>query len=781
MANNIFWGKIYEFTNWGKGITNNISWGKVYADLAGAIPSFALDFAKIGTDFTFTRSSFATRVNEQGLIETVTDLSSELVANGDFDELGSELVTNGTFDTDSNWNLNPTSGTAVISDGTLNFTDSTSTGAQVQQQSIGYVVGKTYKVTFTISNYVKGNFALSVGNQRGTFYNSNGTFTDYITYLSGLDRSYLYTTDSTLSVDNISVKQVDPNDEWTFSNVGGDKGWRIVDGRAICDTVNPLSGRNLQSTTVLTSGKTYKLTLDILQSADNIQLTIGATALPVKLPTGTNLGYEYIINGADHTGGPVTFFAGTSDLQEVDNISIKEVFEDDVPRIDYTNSTFNDVLGSQLITNRDFATDSGWVKGASWSISNGKASSDGSVNSFLTQNSVIQGGKQYSVSFKITDLTAGAVQLRLGSGATVTKSYNTNQVVSEYFTSDGTNLNFYSVNGFNGSIDNVSVKEVTGEIATDEGEFLLEPTSTNLIPYSEDFSDSNWLKSGDTTIESGYLAPDGTLTAYKASGTSSALQYNSITNTTDTRTIYARTVSGTATANLCSFNQNTNNEFTITEDWQRFEVNGTTSSSGATAFYAVDFRGSTTLTEIILWGAQVEALPYATSYIPTLSGSAVTRAGELCVDATPTINSEEGTLYVEASTLVNGGGNRYISLSDGTSSNRVQLLFSSATNRLSINCAVGGTGTSGITYTSFVQTDNHKIAFKYSSDGVKLFVDGVERGSHTDNVSYPIGTLTDLDFSLWNSLSYPFYGRTKDLKIYTEALTDEQLEELTTI
>jgi len=36
MANNINWGKIYESTAWGSGVTdNNISWGKSYADLAG--------------------------------------------------------------------------------------------------------------------------------------------------------------------------------------------------------------------------------------------------------------------------------------------------------------------------------------------------------------------------------------------------------------------------------------------------------------------------------------------------------------------------------------------------------------------------------------------------------------------------------------------------------------------------------------------------------------------------------------------------------------------------
>jgi hypothetical protein len=54
-------------------------------------------------DFTFDRSTGATRINRDGLIEEVGYFSSELVQNGDFSELGSELVTNGDFATDSNW------------------------------------------------------------------------------------------------------------------------------------------------------------------------------------------------------------------------------------------------------------------------------------------------------------------------------------------------------------------------------------------------------------------------------------------------------------------------------------------------------------------------------------------------------------------------------------------------------------------------------------------------------------------------------------------------------
>ena len=48
-------------------------------------------------DFTFSRSSAATRVNAQGLVENVQIISSELVSNGNFSQIGTEEVSNGNF------------------------------------------------------------------------------------------------------------------------------------------------------------------------------------------------------------------------------------------------------------------------------------------------------------------------------------------------------------------------------------------------------------------------------------------------------------------------------------------------------------------------------------------------------------------------------------------------------------------------------------------------------------------------------------------------------------
>ena len=123
---------------------------------------------------------------------------------------------------------------------------------------------------------------------------------------------------------------------------------------------------------------------------------------------------------------------------------------------------------------------------------------------------------------------------------------------------------------------------------------------TNKLPDSSDLENAtHWPLSIGITIEAGYTAPDGTNTAFKVSGTNN-LTDDLVTEADDYRAIWARTTSGTGTAQLLSHNSNTNNIFNITEEWQKFSVDSS-NSTGAANFYAVDFRGSGTLSEVVLW------------------------------------------------------------------------------------------------------------------------------------------------------------------------------------
>jgi len=317
-----------------------------------------------------------------------------------------------------------------------------------------------------------------------------------------------------------------------------------------------------------------------------------------------------------------------------------------------------------------------------------------------------------------------------------------------------------------------------------DGHLLLEPQSTNLITYSENYESGTWGNSsiGTTpTLDGGYTAPDGTNTAYKISNANQdSFWFTGVgTIANYSRTIWARTVSGTGTAQLTSHNSNTNNTFNLTETWQRFEVNSTTSSIGEQSFYAVDFRGSGTLTELLVWGAQVEELPYATSYIPT-NGSTVTRDADTCTGAgsSADFNSEEGVLYAEISSFKNGGiGDRTISISDGSTQNAIQLFLHNTANRINFRLRSGGSLDVNISDFTFEQNQINKIACKYKSGDYALWINGEERVTST-NSSLPSG-LSVLAFD--DGSLYDFYGKVKAIKVYKEALSDTDLENLTSL
>ena len=484
--------------------------------------------------------------------------------------------------------------------------------------------------------------------------------------------------------------------------------------------------------------------------------------------------------------------------------------------------------GDELVTNGNFSDGlNGWNNSATLpvdnlSVVNNKLELEnisGSLQVFTSDSFNVTSGETYKISLdtiKESGVDDFDITLRATALGTVVETITTTQQTGSltyYFTSSSTQsilFQFTLRDTIKGSIDNVSVidvssdfdfdrassatrinssaniEDITSDLARinydsngENGHWLLEPTSTNLVTYSEDFS--QWSSSGSATIESGFVSPDGSNSAYKVSGTvgSSSIYYQGV-NATDTRTIWARTVSGTGTMNLCSYGQNTNNNFTITEDWQRFEVNGTTTSTGGTNFYALDFRfeSANALSEVIIWGAQSEALSYATSYIPTY-GSTVTRAAETLTGSgnSTLINSTEGVLYAEIAALVDDNSAREITLSDGTADNRIELRYGAASNRIQLVARSGGVVQASLTNSTNNILNFNKVAVKWKANDFALWINGIEQGADTSG-STPIG-LNELQFNQGDGAGGEFLGKVKALAVFDRALTDQELTDLT--
>ena len=180
---------------------------------------------------------------------------------------------------------------------------------------------------------------------------------------------------------------------------------------------------------------------------------------------------------------------------------------------------------------------------------------------------------------------------------------------------------------------------------------------------------------------------------------------------------------------------------------------------------------------MLIYGAQLEQGSYATSYIPT-SGSTATRSADFCINSgtSAEFNDSEGVLFAEISALADDLTYRGISIGDGTASNVVRIYYENVSNRFTANIKYAGVSQATMIYTFTDITINSKISVKYKENDFALWVNGFEVETDTSG-STPTG-LDVLQFDTGTG-GDDFYGNTKQLMTFKTALTDSELETLT--
>ena len=328
-----------------------------------------------------------------------------------------------------------------------------------------------------------------------------------------------------------------------------------------------------------------------------------------------------------------------------------------------------------------------------------------------------------------------------------------------------------------------------------EGVLLLEPARTNLVTYSEDFSHSSWVNVAQGTgsaviVTSDYAtSPDGTQNATRlqcelnggvtSSGNQSLIANVYSSSGNQTISVYLKSNNGQNQTIYFANTQTSGDTVTITSEWQRFEFSHNTS----TYVLAVGLRGRSggaidDTADILIWGAQVEAASFASSYIPT-SGSTVTRAAETANGAgnSEVFNDSEGVLFADISALDDENSEKAIAISDGSFNNRINLRITS--NNIRAYGFVSGANDVYMSYTIPLITSVNKIAFKYKENDFSLCVNGFEVSTDTSGSTFSEGTLSELNFDAGSNSALPFYGKTKEIGYYDTALTDEELEYIT--
>ncbi len=340
------------------------------------------------------------------------------------------------------------------------------------------------------------------------------------------------------------------------------------------------------------------------------------------------------------------------------------------------------------------------------------------------------------------------------------------------------------------------------------GQILLEPASTNLFAYSEDFS--NWFASNLTLTSNSTTSPEGVINATKlADNTSNNRHRIQISNSFTSGTNYAMSVfvkknsSGKfllinagggfnqkAALNLDTLEitniQGTDAKIENYQNgWYRFSVSGQATLTRSTNVFiqiqntAADESYVGNGDSFFLWGAQLEEKSFATSYIPT-SGSTVTRNKDEANNSgdSSLINSTEGVLYAEIAALADDSIARNIALGNGANlQNTVEIYYDTGSQSIRFriranNSLIVNSGTSLTDRTQFA-----KAAVKYKSGEIKGFINGVQVLSATDSFTFS-NSLSELAFDRGNG-SNEFFGKVKSVAVFKEALTDAQLISLT--
>tara|TARA_B100000767_G_scaffold275152_1_gene310721 strand:- start:1487 stop:4195 length:2709 start_codon:yes stop_codon:yes gene_type:complete len=668
------------------------------------------------------------------------------------------------------------------------------------------VVGKTYKIQYTILDYVSGRVRFRANGVNGSSNNTNGVVTDFI--VAGGTQFAIQGLDSFIgSITNISVKEV--GQDWTLGT-----GWSIGDNKAIA--LNAAFGSQLIDSTTLTASKKYSISFNISNYVKgSVRIGVGNA---FSSDVSSNGDYTFILTAVNTNAFKVqTRSGGSGTSLSITNISVIEITEDtNLPRINYEGFSYQDALGSELVTNGDFSngTNNWQVEGfANITIGDFKGKTDVAKINILntaTASRIRQpfnyvNGKTYKVNIEVYvengNFRADSPDSFVSGDFVSTSTLGSWQTLTANIIAIATGSNYIwlrsnvAISEF--YISKISVKEVTGqEVVPDSGcgSWLWENQSTNLVTNSSQGEYGN--APGSEILAT---APDGSNDAIRPVPNSNSDRYqytigggSYATDSKLTYSWYKRRIStpvndtyvGDLYPNVlvnCTQVGSTTQVQSVINNFDRFEAifnitDGSLSTIVRMYFGPVIGVGNSS---VAYWGHQLEAQSFSTSLIPT-DGTSVTRNQDVCTNggSLASINSTEGVLYAQIASLTNNDTSaRYLGTSDGTSQNRVVILYYSAINKVRAIVSSGGTKFVDVNFAVTSLSDFHKVAIKYKANDFAFWVDGVEVATDTTG-NAPIG-LDRLSFNLANAND--FFGKTKAVAVWKEALSDTELQELTTI
>ena len=335
---------------------------------------------------------------------------------------------------------------------------------------------------------------------------------------------------------------------------------------------------------------------------------------------------------------------------------------------------------------------------------------------------------------------------------------------------------------------------------------LVEGQSTNLFTYSSDIANAAWTKTG-TTATAEAIGPDGQLSAFAVredttTGWHKIAQAATVGSGSVAFSVYAKLLGNTR--RLVLREDTTSGDaavFDLSTGTVAAEVSGATGSIEAVGngFYrctmvctpgagSKSFGGwvvSSTATNyetgntgdgfsgLLLAMPQVEDQSFASSYIATTSSSATRAADSLSMTDASLFNTGTGGLVVEAVVKsLNDGVAAWLG-TDGNNYHQVGQFGSTTYPLISKSDGVA----SAVLSSAAVSTGAaHKVGASWSTDDFAACVDG---GTVVADTSGTLPAVNKLTVGNYNAAAAWLDGTIKRVLIYSEALSDTNLQSLT--
>jgi hypothetical protein len=341
---------------------------------------------------------------------------------------------------------------------------------------------------------------------------------------------------------------------------------------------------------------------------------------------------------------------------------------------------------------------------------------------------------------------------------------------------------------------------------------LLEKQSTNLATYSEQINSTNYTLNNVTSSENSLTSPDGTINADKIIENTSNSSHSvdrvvalggTVDNSAYSVSVFAK-AEGRSQVLFYDNNQNVGgityfnlSTGVVTSGTGKIENFGNgwyrctifclkdNSTSANLQLYLLDSAGNSTYTGngtsgIGLWGYQLEASSYPTSYIPTTSASA-TRVADACYKTgiSSLISSSEYTLFWQGSHIATGEYNSFMTASQTINSSNSARFYRNNTNN-EIRAAIFN-ASNGLTLDlgSNVTTTRVKCALRVKNGDFALFINGVKTNSNTTALA-PSSVLDEINLQYFNN-SQSFGQNCEMACFFKTALTDTEAIALTTL